>query len=288
MVIYEWADAKYLGNATGSADEDLPVSSATSLITFRNWDFKQKTYICTSSAVLSGFCTREQLGRFILDLPNDKTINDTSFWSARVDLPANKTSASPTSAITADSLWDNPAGNPTPPASQYDSPWRRRSSFSSLVPFKRQINSSPADMYSYTSPISYPVRKTGFYCVGELHVSRVIKLFLNIFPSAAIPVTVQSLTSETDITHHPSYNGLVLFKNTFDGKLAATDYPKVNVCVGTIRKIIFSNSICIVLFRHVHRIFCLWDGLGLVVLSTHARVVTNSSKPRFSCSLVFL
>ena len=34
MVIYEWADAKYLGNATGSADENLPVSSATLLITF--------------------------------------------------------------------------------------------------------------------------------------------------------------------------------------------------------------------------------------------------------------
>lgn len=131
----------------------------------------QKTYICTSSAVLSGFCTREQLGRFILDLPNEKTINDTSFWSARVDLPANKTSASRTSAITADSFWDDPAGNPTPPASSYDSPWRRRSSFSSLVSFRRQINSSPADIYSYTSPISYPVRKTGFYCVGELHVS---------------------------------------------------------------------------------------------------------------------
>lgn len=192
MVIYEWADAKYLGNAT-STDEDLP-----------------KIYVCTSSAVLSGFCTREQLGRFILDLPNGKTVNDTSFWSARVDLPANKTSASPTSAITADSLWDNPAGNPTPPASPYDSPWRRRSSSSYLVSSRRQINSSPADIYSYTSPISYPVRKTGFYCV------------------AVIPVTVQSPTAETDITRHPSYNGLVLFKNTFDGKLAATDYPKVN------------------------------------------------------------
>lgn len=237
---------------------------------------------------MSGFCTREQLGRFILDLPNGKNINDTSFWSARVDLPANKTSAARTSAITADSFWNNLARNPTPPASPYDSPWRRRSSFSSLVSLRRQTNSSPADIYSYTSPISYPVRKTGFYCVGELHVSRVIELLLNLFPSAVIPVTVQSPTSETDITHHPSYNGVVLFKNTFDGKLAATDYPKVNVCVETIRKILFSNSICIVLFRHVHRIFCLWDDLGLVVLSAHARVVTNSSKPRFSCCLVFL
>ena len=28
---------------------------------------------------------------------------------------------------------------------------------------------------------------------------------------------------------HPHYSGTVLFKNKFDGKLAATDYPKVNV-----------------------------------------------------------
>jgi hypothetical protein len=31
------------------------------------------------------------------------------------------------------------------------------------------------------------------------------------------------------VPYHPTYNGVVLFKNTFDGKLPATDYPKVNV-----------------------------------------------------------
>jgi len=30
---------------------------------------------------------------------------------------------------------------------------------------------------------------------------------------------------------HPSYKGSVLFRNTFDGQLPATDYPKVNVNV---------------------------------------------------------
>ena len=30
---------------------------------------------------------------------------------------------------------------------------------------------------------------------------------------------------------HPHYSGTVLFKNKFERKLAATDYPKVNVGV---------------------------------------------------------
>jgi hypothetical protein len=33
-----------------------------------------------------------------------------------------------------------------------------------------------------------------------------------------------------DVPYHPSYDGIVLFKNTFDGQLEAIDYPKVNVC----------------------------------------------------------
>jgi len=53
------------------------------------------------------------------------------------------------------------------------------------------------------------------------------------FITAAIPVTVQNQSNrraDTDIPFHPSYKGTVLFKNTFNGQLAATDYPKVNVC----------------------------------------------------------
>lgn len=56
--------------------------------------------------------------------------------------------------------------------------------------------------------------------------------------TAAIPVTVQNQSSrraeDTDIPFHPSYKGTVLFKNTFNGQLAATDYPKVNVCFSII------------------------------------------------------
>ncbi|KAF8167666.1 lung seven transmembrane receptor-domain-containing protein [Crassisporium funariophilum] len=193
MVIYEWADVQFLGKVTTpDTDDGLP-----------------KTYVCTSSAVAGGYCTRDQLGRFILDLPAGKTINDTSFWSARIELPANRT-ASPTSALSASGLWDNPEGNPTPPASPYDSPWRRLLVGTSDQ-LKRQTNNS--QIISYSEPIHYPVTKTGFYCV------------------AAIPVTVLgSMTrrADTDIPFHPSYKGTVLFQNTFNGRLPAADYPKVN------------------------------------------------------------
>ncbi|KAG1754854.1 lung seven transmembrane receptor-domain-containing protein [Suillus paluster] len=50
-------------------------------------------------------------------------------------------------------------------------------------------------------------------------------------PEAIVPVTVMNPTARqapTDVPSHPTYNGVVLFQNTFDGKLPATDYPKVN------------------------------------------------------------
>ncbi|KIM47770.1 hypothetical protein M413DRAFT_209068 [Hebeloma cylindrosporum] len=197
MVIYEWADVRYLGKVTTPVDDEI--------------DLPQKTYICTSSAVTAGYCTREQLGLFIIDLPSGKSVNETTFWSARVQLPANKTTPTATLSTALGSLWDNPAGNPTPPSSPYDSPFRRRSAASFDDAGVTQV---PANhVLSYSEPIHYPVPKSGFYCV------------------AAIPVTVQNRLNrraDTDIPFHPSYKGTVLFKNTFNGQLAATDYPKVN------------------------------------------------------------
>lgn len=53
------------------------------------------------------------------------------------------------------------------------------------------------------------------------------------FPTAIVPVTVMTPTAArqapTDVPFHPTYNGAVLFRNTFDGELPAGDYPKVNV-----------------------------------------------------------
>ncbi|KAK1220015.1 hypothetical protein PQX77_017222 [Marasmius sp. AFHP31] len=182
MVIYEWSDAPFLGKVTSEEDEFLP----------------QKTFVCTTSAVAGGFCTEEQQGRFILDLPAGKKIEETSFWSARVELPATHTSRNDDGGeISTSSFWNNPEGNPTPPTSEYDSPWKR--------------NPSPEGLYNYTEPIQYLVRKTGYYCV------------------AMVPFTVvKTIAPRQAEGPHPSYQGTVLFRNKFEGKLAATDYPKVN------------------------------------------------------------
>lgn len=47
-----------------------------------------------------------------------------------------------------------------------------------------------------------------------------------------VPVTVMQNSprqAPTDVPYHPTYSGSVFFRNTFDGKLSAADYPKVNV-----------------------------------------------------------
>ncbi|ESK95509.1 integral membrane protein [Moniliophthora roreri MCA 2997] len=186
MVIYEWTDAPFLGKITSMEDNTLP-----------------KTYICTSRAVMEGFCDSSQLGRFILDLPAGVSLNDTSFWSARVALPANRTGSA--GDISTSSFWNNPEGNPTPPPSEFDSPFRRE------LTSRDNPNTSPEGYYEYDKPIQYLVRKTGYYCV------------------AMIPITVRGAQTRQETSGpHPTYSGLVLFRNKFDGKLPATDYPKVN------------------------------------------------------------
>lgn len=99
--------------------------------------------MCTSDALVQGDCTQEDLGQFILDLPPGKTINDTSFWSARVLLSYDSTS---TSSITTKSLGPvqqrfAPREDPNP-------------------------NPSPDDILTYSQVIHYRVLKTGYYCVG--------------------------------------------------------------------------------------------------------------------------
>lgn len=191
----------------------------------------QKTYICTSSAVSSGYCTLDQQGRFILDLPSGKSVNTTSFWSARVELPAKKTTLrSPSPA----GLWNNPAGNPTPPSSSNTSPWRRRSDVHTMEPVT-EVDSS--GVLEYSQAIHYPVTKAGFYCVGKTISEKLESIWAYLWSSAAIPVSVQQnlvTRADTGVPYHPSYTGKVLFKNTFDGQLPATDYPKVTVSIWAI------------------------------------------------------
>ncbi|KAJ7070846.1 lung seven transmembrane receptor-domain-containing protein [Mycena amicta] len=218
MVIYEWGDVQYLGKVTSMTDEDLP----------------QKTYICTSNAMASGFCTQEEMGRFIIDLPEGKLLNSTTFWTARVELPANRTEPSRSSGS---SFWDNPAGNPTPPPSNYTSPW------------KRDLNPSPSGLFAYSETIQYQVRKTGYYCV------------------AMVPVTLK----RDDEGAHAKYHGLVVFRNKFTGMLPATDYPKVNFYFAMfLVYAIFGAAWAWLCYQHVHELlpiqYYLSGLVGLVVI----------------------
>ncbi|KAL4241630.1 LU7TM family protein [Abortiporus biennis] len=204
MVIYEWKDVPYLGKVTPSKDNtEMP-----------------KTFVCTSDALRGGFCDESQLGRFIIDLPQGKSLNETSFWSARVALSVGDDN-SDSGDVSIHGLWDNPDGNPHPPDenSTYVSPWKPRGVFERDEPviLSRQnngdLNPSPAGILWYNSSIQYKVRKSGYYCV------------------AIIPVTVMQTTTRqasTDVPFHPKYAGTVFFQNTFQGKLPASDYPKVN------------------------------------------------------------
>ncbi|KIM88622.1 hypothetical protein PILCRDRAFT_2830 [Piloderma croceum F 1598] len=160
MVIYEWNDVKYLGKITSTTDDTLP-----------------KTYVCTTSAVQGGFCSQVELGRFILDLPEGKSVNETSFWSARVAFPAEG------NTVTSTGSQRDGGGNPFPPP-----PPKNGSSLPNIVRRATALNPT------------------------------------------IVPVTVLSPAprqASTDVPSHPTYKGKVLFQNTFDGKLPATDYPKV-------------------------------------------------------------
>ena len=123
---------------------------------------QQKTYICTTDALASKFCDESQLGRFIIDLPSNKSIDQTSFWSARIgfhsedNTPSNDRTSD--DAVSAGDLWDNPDGNPVPPPDENASPWRRAD--------PDPLNPSPSDILWYQETIHYNVRKTGYYCVG--------------------------------------------------------------------------------------------------------------------------
>lgn len=96
--------------------------------------------MCTSDALVQGDCTQENLGHFILDLPLGKTINDTSFWSARI-LLSDSASTSSMSIKSFEPVQQRfaPRGNPNP---------------------------SPDDILTYSQAIHYHVTKTGYYCVG--------------------------------------------------------------------------------------------------------------------------
>ncbi|KAF8846021.1 hypothetical protein BDN67DRAFT_1018676 [Paxillus ammoniavirescens] len=227
MVIYEWKDVKYLGKVTSETDDSLP-----------------KTYVCTTDAVRSGLCSYENIGTFIFGTedPNDHTVmSQTSFWTASVAL--NQTGVSQRSSSS--HLWET-ENNPTPPPEKYTSP-----SLRGFAPVEVHVtpraddalNPSPSGILAYTSPIQYQVRKTGYYCAGKLKFS-------------IVPVTVMSPTTARQapdgVPYHPTYNGVVLFRNTFEGKLPATDYPKVNFYLAMFfAYMIFGSAWAYFCYKHV-------------------------------------
>ncbi|TCD66492.1 hypothetical protein EIP91_001317 [Steccherinum ochraceum] len=137
------------------------------------------------------------------------------------DYLPQKTSTSEGGVVSSSGFWDNPDGNPHPPDehNEYTSPWfSPRDSLASLALRQESepLNPSPSSILQYTEPIQYKVRKTGYYCVAIVPVT--------VLSASGTPVRQES----TDVPFHPQYSGTVLFQNTFNGKLPATDYPKVN------------------------------------------------------------
>lgn len=161
MVVYEWADSRYLGKVI-DPNADYYVSCSNN-VSRHSIHTSQKTYVCTSSVVAAGHCTQAQLGQFIIDLPENKSMNNTSFWSARVVLPDNSVSSN----RTARDISNNPAGKATSPH-EYQLPRRRGQPLApdGTLSRRQSLNSSPQSPYRYIEPIHYIVRKTGYYCVG--------------------------------------------------------------------------------------------------------------------------
>lgn len=135
-----------------------------------HWLFQQKTYVCTSDAVRNGHCNSTELGRFIIDVPEGKSLANTSFWTARLGFreQENTQPASGSNESRENGLWDNPEGNPSPPSDPYTSPWKRSGSrLSTRAVEVRQTSSEPAaSILWYNEPIHYEVKRTGYYCVG--------------------------------------------------------------------------------------------------------------------------
>lgn len=95
--------------------------------------------------------------------------------------------------------------------------------------------------------------------------------------TAIVPVTVISTRqSSTDDTIHPRYHGTAFFRNTFKGMLPATDYPKVNVCFFPLNVNWTTHDSGKVLFRNGIDLHGPWSGVGMAVLETPYRIVTNT------------
>ena len=193
-----------------------------------------------------GSCSREDLGSFIIELPSGKSLNDTSIWSKRVifsgqpstnvdlhDTPSKVAAKGGSPAKGGPG--DNGNGNPIPTNADV-APWKRTPTpvaqgseddtddetdmFHTMADAPAPT-STPAtsptskNILNYAEPITYPVPKTGYYCVA-------------IIPLTVMDQTVKRRSELTDVPTHPTYAGTILFRNVFNGQLPAAEYPKVN------------------------------------------------------------
>ena len=109
--------------------------------------------MCTSDALRAQLCDVSMLGKFIVELPEGKALNETSIWSGSVGFHTNSTTAS--------TLWESPGGNPVLP----DGPINSTTNWSLSRLYPRQaLPSDPSVLYN--EPIHYIVPKKGYYCVG--------------------------------------------------------------------------------------------------------------------------
>lgn len=226
-------------------------------------------YVCTTDAVRLGLCAYEDVGKFIFWSDDGTTVNQTTFWTASVTLNQTSGSSSDSSG-----LRDSPGGSPTSRRSSRDLQHSPRQS-------NDPLNPSPYETIAYTQPIQYQVRKKGYYCV------------------AIVPVTVLNPTARqapTDVPFHPTYNGVVLFRNTFDGMLPATDYPKVNFYLAMFFVYAVAGSVWAWLcYKHVTELLPIQYYLSSLVVFLVIEMVANwvyyrylNAHGRTAASVVFL
>lgn len=113
-------------------------------------------------------------------------------------------------------------------------------------------SSSTSAVPLYSAPITYAVRKTGYYCIGAFDVARICGLTTDAQDGIGIvPVTLvnsrDNIPTPRQATH-AEYSGSVLFRNIFEGELPAVEYPKINVngapSIARRALITFTSSTC--------------------------------------------
>lgn len=167
MVFYVWEDHAMLWKVISWEEQSLSGqlqchSHAKSFMCFIQ-TAQLRIYIRTSDAVSKEYCSHDELGGFIFDLPPENSMNETSFWTARI--------AFRSSLNNGDTLSTR----------MNDNDFLKEIPFSSANVHDR-YNPSPSDVLTCEQPVCHKARKSGYYCVGKSifsYLTRAIIYFLN-------------------------------------------------------------------------------------------------------------